>query len=642
MATYNKNLLLKVPWADTKVKATKTFDIETTGFNPRVDTIFAFCIGHWNGHVDVYRMDNSSKMENIRNWMILKRFIEDTSIRKVAHNYKFEWSFLKRSKMPVKIHIPEESVWDDTMLMSQMLRNLVPAALDYLSWELFGFPRTLDEQVKKLGNQLGNYSLINKELFTEYQVADGFRPMVLYRVFKKRFDNDPALFADYTNELELVRTTEKFENYGMKLDPDACNDLIDWLEDEFEAVIDESTKFFGETINLNSSIKLSNLLYDRLNYPVIKLTKKKNPSLDKDVLLELKERFPNDKVFDFIFRWRSYSSGRTNIKKYLQLADDNLIIHPNIKTNHAKTGREASENPNLQNVAKEAALKNPYPVNARKCFVARDGRILYFVDYSGIEMRLIIEATQEPLMLKMLREGDDPHSYAAELFFGEWFTNQDKCLHEFMPTNKPLFKAFKQACKKESGNIHNIRKEFFKKCKKILRGAAKNGQFALAYGAGVKKIAQTIQVPVEVLKVGFENYRNKFPNIASYSDLMMDSIRENGFVETPFGRKLYVSYDKGHAAGNTRIQGTAAQVIKRAQVRVDKYLDLYWGTNLRLLLPVHDELVLSASKRIEKHEEKYVSEISKIMCWNPEIKIDLDVEWKKSYTSWTEAEEFTL
>lgn len=639
MAKLNRKLLRDIPWLKTKVKQYKVFDVETTDLLARVGKIFAFCIGHWNGKVDVYRLDHKSKRKNLNNWYILKDFIEDTSIAKIAHNYKMELSFMKRSEMLIDIKLPDETFWHDTMLMHGLLRNLVPKALDYLSWDLFGFTRELDRKVKKLGKLLGGYQYINKTLFTEYQIADGFRPMVLFRCALHRFLEDEKLMEDYINELDLIRVTEEMEHYGMKIDFDECDNLIEWCTNEFEKVVFESTEFIGETINLSSPPKLANLLYGRYNYPILKQTKNGNPSLDKDVLFDLKEMFPHDKIFDFIFRWRSYKSGITSIAKYKELADEDFILHPNIKTNHAKTGREASENPNLFNVAKKEALKNPYPVNARSCFVCRDERILYFVDYKGIEMCLIIAATQEPLMVKMWAEDGDPHSYAAELFFGDWFTNIDVCLNQFMPTNKNIFKAFKQECKMNPKAVQSIRKEYFKLCKKVLRGAAKNGQFALAYGASVKKISQTIQVPLKTLQPGFVRYCEEFPRIASFTKDRMDLIRKLGYVKTVFGRKLWVSLDKAHGAGNTDIQGTAAGIIKRAQTRVSRYLEHYWGNEIKIVLPIYDELVFSVPKKYEKYEKSFIKDIDFVMTDIEEIPIQLKTEWKKSYTSWTEAKE---
>lgn len=628
-----------IPWLYTVVESYKVFDIETTGLNPRIDKIFSYCIGHWDGSVDVYRLDHKSKKINRRNWKILVKFFEDTSISKIAHNYKFELGFLKSHG----INVPEETVWHDTMLMSQLLRNLAPShALDFLGWELFGYTRTRDKKVKQLGNQLGGYHLIPEPLMHPYQIDDGIRPMVLFQLWHHLFTSNPALNNDYINELQLVRTTQRLESYGMCVDVKNARALLKETRIKFRQTQEDTRKYLGEYFNLNSDKQLVPLLYERMGFPILKLTKNKNPSTDKDTLFELKEMYPDEEIFDLIFKWRTYRNGLSIIQSYIDLCDEDFVIHPNIKTNIARTGRESSENPNLHNVAKAGVHKNEFALPARECFRSRYKHTLIFIDYSGIEMRIIVELTQEPELVKMVFEGKDLHALAAEIFFGELFTNKNKCLREYLPTKRDLWRDFKKACKRNPHEIENIKDEFFAKCKKLLRGAAKNGQFALAYGASLSKIALTLKIDEDVLRPGFEKYCERFPRVASFSHDMASQGKECGYVETPFGRRLYASRDKLYSLSNYKVQGTAAGILKRAQVRVDHYLMTCWDDKVRIVLPIHDEIVLEMPDELLPFKNLILEDIITIMTTMPEINIPLEAECKETQTNWNEAVEYKM
>lgn len=608
--TRNRNYSFLIPSLYTVVKSYQVFDVETDGLSPyHGNRIFAFCIGNSEYDVKVYRIDNNDEGLNKRNHRILQNFFDDTSIAKIAHNFKFELMMLLEAE---GINVPEETVWHDTMLMSQLLRNLAPShALDYLGWELFGYDRFFDKEVSRLGKMYGNYQRIDEGLMTQYQLGDGIRPMMLFKLFHPKLKANEKLYKDYINEIELVKTTYRLESFGIEITHKGIDELLVWLKREFRQVQEDTREHLGEYINLNSDVKLRALLFDRLGFPVTKLTKTRKPSTDKDVLLELKNTFPNEIIFDLTIKWRSYSTGITTIGKYKKLADHKNIIHPNIKTNHAKTGRESSENPNMQNVSKKSALKNPYPIPARKCFVARRGRVLYFVDYKGIEMRLIIGLSNEIKLLGMLRHDFDPHHYFTECLFGKTYVNRLK--------------------------IENY-DEY-----EILRGGCKNGHFALGYGAGLPQISVTVNASVDRIKDGYEFYKKECPNIVAFTTETSKLFRKQKFIETPFGRKLKVPWSEAYQAANYLVQGTAAGVIKRAQVRVDRYLKTVWDDEIRLVLPIHDELIISVPLYLDIYREDILNDISYIMTQTmTEIEVPLDVSWKRTTTSWDVAKEFKL
>lgn len=580
-----------------------SFDLETTGFNPYAgSTIFSYCVGHKDGHVEVFRIDTKSKQINKENIRRLQGLFNDITIEKICHHFKFELSFLKTAG----IYIPSGTIWHDTMIMSQLLNNLTPShALDRLAYDLCKYPRDLDVAVKQANKAYGNYQRIPVKLMTDYQVADGERTMILFETFFPHIEKDQKLYQDYLNEIELVKVTQRLEEYGIMFAREEADQLLRWLDLELEKIQDDGYRLLGEYVNLNSSDTIIRLLYRKYRYPIFEFTKNKKPSTEKDIILKLRDRFENP-LFDMILKQRSYIKGYAMIKSYKDFANEEDIIHPSIKTNHARTGRQSSENPNMQNVSKEAALKNLFPVPARKCFCCRPGFVLFFVDYAGIEMRLIIDASGEPEMIDLLHDDGDPHTLAAEMFYG---------------------KRFKQASDKE---------------KKVLRSAAKNAHFALSYGASLSKVAVTLGMPVNEAKAGYKNYRSRFPKIAGFTPTIAEVINRDGYIMTPFGRRLYIPADKAYSGSNYLIQGTAAGILKRAQVAVDRYCSKILNDDVRIVIPIHDEIVLEYKKVLWKRKKGILRKISRLMTDMPLIRVPLEVEWKMSNTTWDKAKEIDV
>lgn len=575
----------------------KAYDVETDGLHAyQGNRMFAFCIADETGHVDIYRKENKDYLP------VLRDFWADTSIEKVGHHIKFDLIMTKFQG----IDIPENTVIHDTMIQSQMLRNNAPShSMEYLCWELAGWPRTLDQEIKKMAKAYGGYHKVPKEKMNEYQIADGQRTMMMHKVFFPDIQSDEKLYKDYLNEMELIFTTITMEQTGIKVDINKCWEMIQWMQREIDEVNNDVYELFNEYINLNSDKQIIRILYKILQMPILKTTKKtESPAVDKDVLSNLRLTNPHP-VLDLILKQRSYTKGIANLKSYIELADknDNNLIHPTINTNGAeKTGRESSENPNLQNVSKRQALLNPFPVPARKCFIAPDDSLLFFTDYSGIEMRIIIWIAQELELIELVNSGGDVHKPAAEVLFEERYINE----------LDPILK-------------------------KVLRDAAKNANFGIPYGAAGKKVAQILDEPLEVMIPRLRNYKNRWPGVGYFTRDLAKQIINRGYVQSVFGRKLYAPKNKAYMGANYIVQHTAAGILKRAQNKVHKYLKNEWDSKIRLVLPVHDELIIKYPKKLLKYKDKVLSHISQLMVDVPEIDIRFDVEWKVTKKSWDDA-----
>lgn len=556
-----------------------SFDIETSGLSPyKGARIFAYCIGYEDGSVEVSRYDKTK----------LQAFLNNVSIEKICHNLKFEYTFLKYEGY----HIPPNTSLHDTMLMSQLLQNNNPHhSLDYLAWQFAKWPLELDKEIAAMGREYGGYQNIPNNYMHKYQVSDGQRTMLLFKTFWPYIEKE--CLADYQNEIELIKTTYEMEARGIMLHEKEMKSLGLWLEDEVAGIQDNLYKAVGEYLNLNSPIQVNHVLFKKLKLPVIKIKEDTgNFSTDKNVLLELRKMYPHP-VIDLIIKQRSYTKGLAILRNYKKHSIDG-IIHPTIKTNHAGTGREASERPNLQNVSKEEVLKNLFPVPSRKCFRPRPRFVFLLYDYSGIEIRLIADACGEEELIQLAGEGKDLHKPAVEIFFGKNFTKEQ-------------------------------------------RTASKNGQFAIAYGAGAEALAQTLMISLEDAVKAKERYCTRFRKVGNYSASTIDEIRANGYIRTAFGRKLFINREMAYIGSNYRIQGTAAGIIKRAQNNIRKNISI---PGLFLLLPIHDELIFELSRDLLSQKESISKKIAKEMTSMPEIKIRLDVEAKMTATNWNEAKEF--
>lgn len=585
---------------------------------PHKAKIFSYCIGDHLGNVGVYRVDTDSKKTNKDNWERLHAFWENTSIKKIAHNCKYELA-VNRSN---GIETPKDTILHDTMIISQLNRNLaVSHALDFLVWEFIDYridyhgtsydSRALDKLVQNEAKLRGGYQNVDKELMNVYQIADGQRPFILFQTWYEELYNNKLLYKDYLNEIALIVASEEMESIGLYLDVDNCKKTIIELTERIYEVELETKEKLGMFINFNAPTQLVHVLYNELGLPILKFTKSGNPSTDKDTLADLREWMVNQKgmeneleILDLILMYRSFTKGKANIQGYLDNSENNVVYH-SILTNRAKTGRQASKNPNLQNVEKSTPTdKNPFPVGARQCFICHPGHGMYFPDYSGIELRLIIEAAKCVKMMENMKSGLHPHIIFCELLFGDMWKG--------------------------------------KKDSKELYGPGKNGHFCMCYGGSLSKLASTLSLDIEFVKLGLSKYAKEYPEIVNCVKDGLRRVKEIGYVETAFGRKLWLMRDKLYGWLNYFIQGTAAGILKRAQVNIKDYFDTNWkSSTLKMVLPIHDELVMRIPNNLSKYDRyTIINDVSKIMIDMPEINVPLEVEWKMTQTNWDMAKSF--
>lgn len=577
-----------------------SFDTETTGLNCYTgdEHIFAYATCDTTGNTDVHRDDEGDFKTR------LQRLMDDTSVAKVCHNLKFDLAMLQK----YGIRVPEKTVWHDTMIMSQLLDNLRPRhALDTLSYELGGWDSVSDDLVAKFTKGGITYDKVPVAIMEKYQREDAERTILLFLTFWPHVQADKPLEADYWNEIELIKATIEMERRGIMLDRRQALEMISWLEDEVHTCYEELYNLTGERLNYNSPDQLNYLLFKKLKLTPLK-KKKKQYSTDKEVLFMMRAEYADGNptikgVLDQLSKFRSYAGALPRIRKYLRHAEPDGTIHPSINTNRAKTGRESVKDPPLQGVSKNQNLFNPYPVPMRKLFRARPGYVLYMPDYAGIEMRLIVNLAEEPEMTEIFLTGRNSHEVAAKIFYGDRFTTKKECPD--------------------------------------LYASAKNAHFALPYGASPFKLGKTLGLPpVEGARV-YKLYAARFPRIAGLSRILSAEAKQKGYTMTSFGRKLNVPREAMHASLNYNIQGTGAGILKRAQTRLYRLFREKYGGDVRLILPIHDELIMEYPRNRLSFQDDFIKVVSKAMTDFKEFKIPLESEWKMTTTTWFNAEDIS-
>lgn len=628
------------------------YDTETTGLNRHVEDVgmFSFSVGTPEGKTSVHRLDRTNSFSQNE-----KRFFEiwgddARGIAKVAHNMKFDAGMTQKwmGSLWSVLHHP----WHDTSVQASICYNKhYSMRLKDLCWDLAGIPKEDERAVKSYIRNGDNYSHVPEHLMNKYQHTDALRVIVLHKFFMPKIESDPKLLVCYNNEMELLKVTYKMEERGLHLHRQRAIDLRARLEAESEVLLQRAGELLGRVdsmkrINLANANVARELLYEELGMEVTKRTKKSGiPAADKNVIMEMYEKDPDNELLGLILHYRSWRRGIAMMDSYLKFAslrgDD--AIHPNINTNGARrTGRESCNEPNLQNVEKgknEAGKKNPYPVPAREVLGPRPGYVNFHIDWRGIELRLLVEYSGDKILIDAIRDedlgkGGGPHNLAASYFYppmGEmearrWGINDPDIIAGF----EALFTR---------GRAGDVRA---KSAAKVLRDTGKNAHFAGPYGAGPDKIALTLNLPGTLGAERFENYRRLVPKIFGLTAEVIQHVKKHNQITNIFGRSFYVPMNEAYIGTNYLIQGTAAEILKRGTVRTDKILEAISGTPMRLLIPIHDELIIECPLEFLPDAPAVLRRVREALIAFPEFKVPMEIDVEISLVDWSHKVDFDI
>jgi DNA polymerase-1 len=584
-----------------------SYDIETTGLKRFEHRIFAYSTCTANGDVSVYRLDGSPG--RIRLGLThLESLWKNKAITKIMHNCKFDLgfteTFFRKKLRDHPIH--------DTYLMSHILRNDHPShSLKDLCYDLGGYPRDDERLVKKYLRSTNGLADVPEEMMNEYQRRDAERTMLLFRVFWPKIrENKDFLEIYQEEELPLAVATIDIENRGVMLNRERCFKMINDLETRKLRVKHRAAALLEREINLNSSPQVREVLFNSLGYNTTKLarealTESGEMSTGKNVLLQLRREKPHEFI-ELVLMFRSWTRGSTILQSYLKSCDASSIIHPNIRTCQAITGRESCSEPNLQNVEKDRALLNPYPVPARRVFRPKPGYVNFHIDYSGIEMRLLIHYSGDEELVQIAKKHEDVHGPTIYIFYPDY--------DQYSPEKK-----------------------------KTIRDGVKNANFAKAYGASLEKLASTVGLPVRETAIKVRDYDQRFPKLARLPENVIRLVRDQGSILTAFGRVIHVPRAYSTLGLNYLIQATAAEIFKRGQVRAHQLLLNETGGEMGVILPIHDELIIECPRKRLKDAKDVLRKVCKSMCDFPgRFLVPIDVEVEVATFDWSHKDAYSL
>ncbi len=484
----------------------------------------------------------------------LKPLLEDPSILKVAQNAKYDLAVLARYGIQV-------SPIEDTMLISFALEGGLHKShgMDELSRRLLGHEPISFKTVAGIGKAQKSFKFVELAPATTYAAEDADVTLRIYEHLRPRLAHEHLLSVYETLERPMPGVLVEMELAGIKVDPDRLRQLSNDFSVRMAEFELEAHRVAGHPFNLGSPKQIGDILFGEMGLASVKTTATGAQSTDAAMLEDLAVQ--GHELPRILLDWRQ-------LAKLKGTYTDNLVAAINPKTGRvhtsyslaaATTGRLASSDPNLQNIP----IRTEEGRKIRKCFIADAGHVLISADYSQIELRLLAHIGDIAQLKQAFADGLDIHAMTASEMFGVPIKG--------MPAET--------------------------------RRRAKAINFGIVYGISAFGLANQLSIPREEAGAYIKTYFERFPGIRTYMDRMTRQVRAEGFVTTIFGRKVHIPAAQGRtpaerafgdrAAINAPIQGAAADVMRRAMIRMPGALRAE-GLTARMLLQVHDELVFEA------------------------------------------------
>ena len=542
------------------------FDTETTGLDAQQAQLVGLSFAVKPGEAAYIPLTHSymgvpEQLDRDTVLRALKPLLEDPSKAKVGQHAKYDMNILANCAIggDQSCGIMVQGVAFDTMLESYVLdstgsrHDMDSLALKYLGHTTTSFQDIAGKGVKQL-----TFDQISLEQAGPYAAEDADVTLRLHHVLHEKLTAIPSLNSVLTDiEMPLVPVLARIERQGALVDANLLGIQSVELGDKLVALEREAFAIAGEEFNLSSPKQLGVILYEKLGLPIISKTAKGQPSTAEAVLAELAEQdFPLPKV---LMQYRSMSKLKSTYTDRLpeQINPRTGRIHTSYHQAVTATGRLSSSDPNLQNIP----IRTAEGRRIRQAFVAPKGYKLLAADYSQIELRIMAHLAKDEGLLHAFRNNLDVHSATAAEVFGVDLAD--------VTTDQ--------------------------------RRSAKAINFGLIYGMSAFGLAKQIGVDRKQSQAYIDRYFARYPGVLDYMERTRTQAAEQGYVETIFGRRLYLpeinaknpALRKGaeRTAINAPMQGTAADIIKKAMVSVDNWLSAS-GLDARVILQVHDELVL--------------------------------------------------
>ena len=558
------------------------FDTETTSLNELEAELVGISFSYKKG-LAYYIPLSENRDEVLETLEIFKPFFESETVMKIAHNLKFDYKILHQYGVSIK------GTLFDTMIAHYLLNPDGRHGMDYLSEVYLDYkPVSIETLIGKKGKNQGTFRDVDLKDATEYAAEDADVTFQLYELFAPQLKKENLEELFYKVEMPLMEVLAKMELVGVSLDEEWLKQESKDLENDLKNLETKIFELSGEEFNMNSPRQLGDILFEKLQLdPKAKKTKTGQYATSEDVLQKLASKH---EIIQYILEYRTYQKLKSTYVDALpsQIEKTDNRVHTNFSQTTAATGRLASVNPNLQNIP----IRTLRGQQIRGAFVSAKGKKIISADYSQIELRLIAEISGEDNMIKAFQNGEDIHaSTAAKLF------------------NIPL-----------------------EEVTKTQRSQAKTVNFGIIYGQGAFALAEQTGLSRTEAKQLIDSYYETYPKLKAFMAEQVNKARELGYVETILGRKRHLKdinsnnfVVKGHAernAVNAPIQGSAADIIKIAMIKIDEVFEKE-NIQTKMLLQVHDELLFEAP---EEEVEKVTQLIKTEMESAIETKVPLLVE----------------
>lgn len=550
------SLLLKAKWF--------VIDTETTGLDPLTAEIVGLSLAVEEGkaaYVPVAH-DFPDEAQLSREWVLtqLKPILEDSKIGKIGQNLKYDMHILARYGIQLA------NVAHDTMLESYVYNSVATRHdMDSLAQKYLQFQTITYEEVAGKGAKQISFDKVAIPAATEYAAEDADITLALHHCLYPKLVETPALLNVYQEiELPLVKVLFQMEEYGVCIDANKLQEQSAQIAIELQALESQATILAGEEFNLGSPKQLQVIFYEKLKLPILERTPTGAPSTAESVLQELSQDYDLPKV---ILAHRTLSKLKSTYTDKLP-----LLINPRTKRIHTSyhqavtaTGRLSSSDPNLQNIP----VRTQEGRKIRQAFIPAPGYVLIAADYSQIELRIMAHLSQDERLLTAFCDGQDIHRFTAAEIFG-------------VPLEEVSFEQ---------------------------RRSAKAINFGLIYGMSAFGLAKQLDIDRTAASAYMEQYFHRYPGVKIYMDTIRKQAEQMGYVETLFGRRLYLPDIRAKNMGrkkaaertaiNAPMQGTAADIIKKAMIALHEKFGVQ--DDIKMLMQVHDELIFEVkSSMVDK------------------------------------------
>jgi len=565
------------------------FDTETTGLDPLTDQLVGISVSFKKGEA-YYIPIPSNQKEASQIVAEFKPLFDSETITKVGQNIKFDALVL--SGYGIKLHGPIF----DTMVAHYLIQPELRHNLDFLSEIYLGYKKIATSELIGSGKNQTSMRSVDLQTIKEYACEDADFTLQLKPLLEKEMihGNVTRLFEEV--EMPLLKVLIEMELSGMRIDVQALDQYAVILREQIIQLEIEITEMAGESFNISSPKQLGHILFDKLLLdPKAKKTKTKQYSTNEEVLTTLLDRHPIvAKILDHRGLKKLLSTYVESLPKLINPKTGR--IHTSYNQTVAVTGRLSSNNPNLQNIP----IRDENGREIRKAFVPRDSDHLFLsADYSQIELRIMAALSGDKVMIEAFAQGEDIHTATAAKIY-----------------NIPL------------GEVTSD-----------MRRKAKTANFGIIYGISPFGLAQRLNIPRSEAKQLIDDYFINFPQVKQYMDEQILLARKRGYVETIMGRRRYLkditsenAAVRGFAernAINAPIQGSAADIIKVAMVRIQKRFDEEKIAS-KMMLQVHDELnfdLLKSETDVVKKIVKEEMEHAVEMVVPLEVEMDAAENW---------------